>query len=81
MVYEELGRCFLLKEKPSIALRVLQQALDSPHETEMDCMGVYYLLGRCHEELGNARAAREAYERVVGLDMQFQDVAERLARL
>jgi len=81
MVYEELGRCFLLKEKPSIALRVLQQALDSPHESEMDCMGVYYLLGRCHEELGNARAAREAYERVVGLDMQFQDVAERLARL
>jgi len=80
-VLEELGRCFMLKEEPKIALRLLGQALAVPDRAEVEYMGVNYLLGRCYEAVGEYDAARDAYERVVGLDIQFNDVAERLARL
>jgi len=80
-VLEELGRCFMLKEQPRVALRLLGQALAVPGRTEVEYMGVNYMLGRCYEAIGEYDAARDAYERVVGLDIQFNDVAERLARL
>ncbi len=80
-VLEELGRCFMLKEEPRIALRLLGQALAVPDRAEVEYMGVNYLLGRCYEAVGELDAARDAYERVIGLDIQFNDVAERLARL
>ena len=80
-VLEELGRCFLLKEQPNIALKILEQALSLPRASEVESMGVYYLLGCTQQELGNTAAARDAFEHVMGYDIQFQDVAERLARL
>lgn len=80
-VLEELGRCFLLKEEPRIAARLLSQALAVPGRAEVEYMGVNYLLGRSYEAIGETDAARDAYERVIGVDIQFNDVAERLARL
>ncbi len=81
MVYEELGQCFMLKQQYNVALKVLQRALQLPHDADAELMGVYYHLGRCFEELGKRGEARDAYERVLGVDLRFRDVAERLARL
>jgi len=80
-VYEELGHCFVLKEQYNVAIKVLSKALSVPHDDDTELLGVYYHLGRCYEELGRPDEARDAYERVLGVDINFRDVAERLARL
>ncbi|HEX7091818.1 MAG TPA: tetratricopeptide repeat protein [Longimicrobiales bacterium] len=80
-IYEELGHCFVLKEQYNVAIKVLSRALQVPHQDDTELLGVFYLLGRCHEELGQQAEARDAYERVFGVDINFRDVAERLARL
>jgi tetratricopeptide (TPR) repeat protein len=80
-VYEELGQCFLLKEQFNIAEKVLTRALTMQQGNDLEMIGVYYHLGRAYEGLGNRDAARDAYERVLGLDINFQDVAARLKRL
>ena len=80
-VHEEIGHAFLLKEQYNIAEKVLRRALDLKYNDELELLGVYYHLGRAYEGMGKRDQARDAYERVLGLDINFQDVNERLARL
>lgn len=80
-VYEELGDCFVQKGEYSVAVKLLERALQLPVEDEMDRVGLYYFLGAASERLGRTDEARDAYERVLGLDVTFRDVAERLSRL
>lgn len=80
-VYEELGQCFLQKEQFNIAEKVLSRALTMKFEDELELLGVYYHLGRAYEALGRRDQARDAYERVLGMDINFGDVTDRLARL
>ena len=79
--YEMLGQTFLDKGTPETAVRVLTRALDSPFEVEDELLGIYYYLGRSHEQSGNKEQAREFYERVFSLDINFADVTERLRAL
>jgi tetratricopeptide (TPR) repeat protein len=79
-VFEELGQCFLLKSQYSIAEKVLRRALDVRYDDELELLGVYYYLGCSYEALGRPEQAREAYERVLAMDINFRDAAERLAR-
>lgn len=80
-IFEELGQCFLLKRQYNIAVKVLSRALQFEPDDEIELIGVYYHLGRAYEELGHRERAMDAYERVVGLDINFQDVSDRMARL
>ena len=80
-IYEELGQCFMMKEQYNVATKVFGRALQMPYEDELELIGVYYHLGRSLEELGRPADARDAYERVMTLDINFQDVSKRLARL
>jgi tetratricopeptide (TPR) repeat protein len=80
-VYEELGDCFLQKQQFNIAEKVLRRGLEMQYDDELELLGVYYFLGRAYEGMGRRDQARDAYERVLGLDINFQDVSERLARL
>jgi tetratricopeptide (TPR) repeat protein len=80
-VYEELGQCFLLKQQYNVAVTVLTRALQMSGTEDSALIGVYYSLARAHEELGQRDEARRAYERVVGLDINFQDATRRLASL
>ncbi len=80
-VYEELGDCFLQKGEYSVAVKLLERALQLPTADEMDRVGLYYYLGAAAEQLGRTDQARDAYERVLGLDMTFRDVSQRLGRL
>ena len=79
-VYEELGDCFVQKGQFNVAVKILSRAVQLPRGSDNELLGVYYLLGRCHEELGQRAEAKEAYERVVSMDLQFRDVPDRLAR-
>jgi tetratricopeptide (TPR) repeat protein len=80
-VLEELGQCFIAKGHHNIAARVLQTAVGMKHDDDMELIGVFYHLGRAYEALGKTAEARDAYEHVLGLDINFQDVTERIVRL
>ena len=80
-VFEELGQCFILKRQATIAVKILARALQIEHQDELEMIGVYYHLGRAYEDMGKIPEARDAYERVLGLDIGFMDVMDRVARL
>jgi tetratricopeptide (TPR) repeat protein len=78
---EMLGSCFIEKEEYRIALKVLSRALQVPGHTDEDLVGIFYALGQSYEALGERRAALECYERVLGCDVNFKDVSQRVAAL
>ncbi|MEO8620681.1 MAG: tetratricopeptide repeat protein [bacterium] len=77
--YEALGLCFIEKEQYPMAATILGRALHEPGMSESQLIGVLYLLGRCAQVRGQRDAAIEYYQRVFVVDIQFQDVGERLA--
>lgn len=80
-VYEELGQCFMMKEQYNIAAKLLSRGAQLPASDDTELLGVYYQMARCYEELGRTDEAREAYERVLGLDLSFRDAEERMRNL
>ena len=78
--YESLGQCFLEKGQPKLAASILGRALNE-RATEEQLVGVLYLLGRAAEEQGNAADALAYYQRVFVQDIQFRDIAERMAEV
>lgn len=79
--HELLGQCFMEKGQYEVAVRSMNRALDSATEVEDELLGIYYQMARAHEELGNKGDALEFYEKVFALDINFQDVTERLRGL
>ena len=67
--------------KPDMAVRALNRALNVAFEVEDEMIGIYFLMGRAHEDQGNSADALEFYERVFSLDINFEDVTERLRAL
>jgi tetratricopeptide (TPR) repeat protein len=79
--HEVMGRCWMEMEKPDMAVRALNRALNVPFEVEDELIGIYYLMGRAQEDQGNNEEALEFYEKVFSLDINFEDVTERLRAL
>lgn len=79
--FEMLGQCFLDEGQPEVAIRTLNRALGLGFDVEDDLLGIYYYIGKAHEGLGNSEMAREFYEKVFSLDINFKDVTERLRAL
>jgi tetratricopeptide (TPR) repeat protein len=76
--HELLGQCFMEKGQYEVAVHSMGRALDAGLEVEDELLGIYYQMARAHEELGNKGEALEFYEKVFALDINFQDVTERL---
>lgn len=79
--YEQLARCFMTKGDYALATKILRRGLEVAGDDDTELMGVYYHLGQCHEELGQRAEARQAYEHVLRIEPEFDDVAERMSRL
>lgn len=79
--YEMLGQTFIEKGEFEAAIRSLTRALDTPHEVEDEFLGIYYYLALSHQEMGHNEEALEFYDRVFSLDINFQDVTERIRAL
>lgn len=77
--YEALGQCFIEKEQYSIAATVLARALNEQGTSDDDLVGVLYLLGRAAEALNRPDDALSYYQRVFMVDIEFRDIAERIA--
>jgi tetratricopeptide (TPR) repeat protein len=79
--YEALGECFLEKGQAKMASAILNRAVSEVNTSDDQAVGVLYLLGRASEEQGDAAKALEFYQRVFVIDIQFKDVADRMASL
>ncbi len=78
---EVLGQCFLDRGEPKVAVHILERGLRMTGWVEDDFVGIFYFLGMAHAASGNVARAREFYERVFALDINFRDVTERLKAL
>jgi len=79
--YEALGQCFLEKQQFQVAASILGRAIAEPGSTDEQLVGVLYLLGYASEALRQWGDAVAYYQRVFAVDIQFRDVADRLAAL
>ncbi len=79
--YEALGQCFVEKQQYPIAAALLQRALELPGTDDQQLVGVLYLLGFATEHMGRAAAALPYYLRVFAVDIEFRDIASRVAAL
>ncbi|HET7620902.1 MAG TPA: tetratricopeptide repeat protein [Gemmatimonadaceae bacterium] len=77
--YEALGQCFVERGQHQIAVTILSRALGDKSYTDDMLVGVLYLLGYASETLGRWPDAQRFYERVFAVDIEFRDIAERLA--
>ena len=79
--YEAIGNCFIEKGQHAMAATILGRALGEKGLSDDQLVGVLYLLGRANEATGKAEEAMAFYQRVFVVDIQFQDVADRLSAL
>ena len=79
--YEALGQCFVEQGRFQIAVTVLSRALHEPGLDDDQRVGVLYLLGYSCEALQREDEARGYFQRVYATDINFRDVAARLAAI
>lgn len=79
--YEMLGRCHLERGEPQLAIHRMEPAMELPVPVEDDLLGIYYQMGQAWENLGNPDEARIWYERVFAIDINYEDIIERLRAL
>ena len=78
---EALGLCFFDKGQFSVAATVLRRAVDSESGSDEQKIGLLYWLGRCEEEQAHSEQALVCYQRVLSVDISFQDVGGRAEAL
>jgi len=78
---EALGLCFYDKGQFAVAATVLRRAVDSESGGDDEKIGLLYWLGRCEEEQGHGGEALSYYQRIFSIDIDFQDVRERVKSL
>ena len=78
---EALGLCFYEKGQLQVAATVMRRAVDTDPGGDDAKIGLLYWLGRCDEEQSKTAGALVYYERVLAVDITFQDVGERINAL
>jgi len=78
---EALGVCFYEKNQPAIAEAILRRAVDSQAGGDDQKIGLLYWLGRSVEAQGKVDDALSTYRRVMAVDIQFGDLADRVSAL
>ncbi len=78
---EALGTCFFEKGQFPVASTVLRRAIDSDDGGDEKKIGLLYWLARCEEEQNHVAEALAYYQRVFAVDINFQDVGDRVKNL
>ncbi len=78
---EALGSAFYEKGQFAIAEAILRRAVESLGATDDEQIGLIYWMGRSQEAQGKVDSAIPAYERVMAVDIGFQDTSDRVAKL
>jgi tetratricopeptide (TPR) repeat protein len=78
---EALGSAFFDKGQFAIAEAILRRAVESLGATDDSQIGLLYWLGRSQEAQSKAEPAITNYERVLAVDIGFQDTSARMTKL
>ena len=78
---EALGTAFFDKGQFAIAEAILKRAVESLGATDDEQIGLIYWLGRSQEAQGKVEPSIANYQRVLAVDIGFQDVTARMSRL
>ncbi len=78
---ESLGLCFFEKGQFAVAATVLRRAVETEPGADDEKIGLLYWLGRCEEEQGRGKEALGYYQRIFSIDINFQDVSDRVNSL
>ncbi|MFO1020317.1 MAG: tetratricopeptide repeat protein [Planctomycetales bacterium] len=78
-----LGKCFIAKKEYSLAKRQLEQAIPEINYDDFpdQFKEAHYYLGRVHEQLKDVNAAIAAYQEVLAVDYNYQDIRDRIQKL
>ena len=76
-----LGLVFMEKQEPKIAALWYQRALELPGLDPETVLALRYDLGLAEEQAGNSRAALDNFRQVYAMNIDYRDVAERIATL
>ncbi len=79
--YTLLGLCFMDKSQPKIAAIWYEQALKTPDLDQESILAVRYDLGVAHELAGDTNKALDSFSQVYAMNIDYRDVAERIAAL
>jgi len=79
--YEALGQCFVEKGQLQVALTLLKRAVETQGTDDQQLVGVLYLLGYASEVMARHADALSYYQRVFAVDIEFRDVAQRVAAM
>ena len=78
---EALGLCFHEKGQLQVASTVMRRAVDADKSGDGAKVGLLYWLGRCEEEQSRVADALVYYQRVLAVDINFEDVGNRVSAL
>ncbi|MGH9708954.1 MAG: hypothetical protein ACRD37_00200, partial [Candidatus Acidiferrales bacterium] len=76
-----LGLAFMEKQEPKIAALWYQRALELPGLDPETILALRYDLGLAEEQAGNSGAALDSFRQVYAMNIDYRDVAERIATL
>ncbi len=76
-----LGLTFMAKNEPKIAAVWYQRALETPGLDQESILALRYDLGVAQELAGDGAAALESFRLVYAMNIDYRDVAERIAAL
>lgn len=76
-----LGLVFMEKQEPKIAALWYQRALELPGLDPETVLALRYDLGLAEEQAGNRGAALDSFRQVYAMNIDYRDVAERIATL
>lgn len=76
-----LGLVFMEKQEPKIAALWYQRALELPGLDPETVLALRYDLGLAEEQAGNSGAALDSFRQVYAMNIDYRDVAERIATL
>lgn len=76
-----LGLAFMEKGQPSIAVMWYERALQMPGLDQESILALRYDLGVAQEVAGDQAAALKSFSQVYGMNIDYRDVAERIAVL
>lgn len=79
--YTLLGLSFMDKQQPKIAAIWYEQALKTPDLDPESILAVRYDLGVAHELAGDTNKALDSFSQVYAMNIDYRDVAERIASL
>ena len=78
---EAIGQCFMDKGEAGVTITVLERLLKNSSLSDVNLVGVLYLLGRAAESLSREAEAAAYYQRVLAVQIGFRDAANRLTSL